>query len=367
MSRVPAPPILKFGLGLSYAKDAPAWPERLAAAILPRLHAPAGVTLEPLTAVVDRRSRTAVERALKSFGSPADGLAVAHQEAATPFVLNVPAGQRYDFPAVLDCRLSGQTAQTVVIVAGAGSRLTVVEHDLTVDDTAAGRSARLVIVAGEGAEITFIRLQDAAATAWDWHAARAFLAAEAKLTFLEAIFGGDFCRSDLLVSLAGERAECRTRTIAFAAGRQKVVVTSRVDHDADGTVSDMRARTAVAGAARTFVRTRLNVKRGTIDTNGRQDLRGLILGKEAQCAVEPQLEVAAERTACGHAAAVGRLDRDRLFYLATRGLARPEAVRLMATGFFSPLLETMRGAGLEEAAACLIADRLADPAILSAL
>ena len=42
---------------------------------------------------------------------------------------------------------------------------------------------------------------------------------------------------------------------------------------------------------------------------------------------------------CTHGATVGRVDRDQLFYLMSRGLSRSEAERLIVRGFFQDVLD----------------------------
>ena len=42
---------------------------------------------------------------------------------------------------------------------------------------------------------------------------------------------------------------------------------------------------------------------------------------------------------CGHAASVGPVDEDTMFYLQSRGIPREEAERLIVSGFFQEVLD----------------------------
>ncbi len=44
---------------------------------------------------------------------------------------------------------------------------------------------------------------------------------------------------------------------------------------------------------------------------------------------------------CSHAATVGQLDEEELFYLLSRGIHQPEAVRLVIFGFFGEVLDQL--------------------------
>ena len=52
----------------------------------------------------------------------------------------------------------------------------------------------------------------------------------------------------------------------------------------------------------------------------------------------PALEIDANDVAVSHAATVGSLDEDQLFYVQTRGIARRNAERMIALAFFEPAI-----------------------------
>ena len=53
---------------------------------------------------------------------------------------------------------------------------------------------------------------------------------------------------------------------------------------------------------------------------------------------------------CGHAASVGPVDEETLFYLQSRGIPRDEAERLIVTGFFQEVLDRVSLAEVREGA-----------------
>ncbi len=44
---------------------------------------------------------------------------------------------------------------------------------------------------------------------------------------------------------------------------------------------------------------------------------------------------------CSHAATVGQLDEEEVFYLLSRGIPKIEAIRLVVFGFFSEVLDQL--------------------------
>ena len=53
----------------------------------------------------------------------------------------------------------------------------------------------------------------------------------------------------------------------------------------------------------------------------------------------PNLEIENNEVRCGHAASVGPVEEDTLFYLESRGIPRREAERLIVFGFFQEVLD----------------------------
>jgi len=63
----------------------------------------------------------------------------------------------------------------------------------------------------------------------------------------------------------------------------------------------------------------------------------------------PGLEILANDVRCTHGATVGRVDREQLFYLMSRGLPRAEAERLIVRGFFQDVLDRIELEPVREA------------------
>ena len=55
----------------------------------------------------------------------------------------------------------------------------------------------------------------------------------------------------------------------------------------------------------------------------------------------PNLEIEADDVRCSHASAVGPIDEDQLYYLATRGVPPEEAERLVVLGFFDDVFDRL--------------------------
>lgn len=61
----------------------------------------------------------------------------------------------------------------------------------------------------------------------------------------------------------------------------------------------------------------------------------LLLGKNSWATVKPELEIESNDVKAGHAASIGRIDEEQLFYLQSRGLSRQEAEKEIIKAFLS--------------------------------
>jgi Fe-S cluster assembly protein SufD len=101
------------------------------------------------------------------------------------------------------------------------------------------------------------------------------------------------------------------------------------------------------------------VRPGAQKTDAMQTSRNIVLSEHAKADAIPNLEIEANDVKCGHAASVGPVEEDTLFYLESRGIARDEAERLIVTGFFQEVLDRVQIDEVRDGAVAAIADELA--------
>src|SRR3989344_9660611 len=69
------------------------------------------------------------------------------------------------------------------------------------------------------------------------------------------------------------------------------------------------------------------------------EMRLLLLDAKSQAVAEPKLEIEANEVKASHAATVGKIDDEGLFYLQSRGVKQGEAEKLIVTGFLNQVIE----------------------------
>jgi Fe-S cluster assembly protein SufD len=127
--------------------------------------------------------------------------------------------------------------------------------------------------------------------------------------------------------------------VFFADGDQHFDHRTLQDHVAPSCTSDLLYKGALRDRSRAVYSGWVHVRPDAQKTNAMQTSRNIVLSEHAKADAIPNLEIEANDVRCGHAASVGPVDEDAIFYLTSRGIPRNEAERLIVSGFFQEVLD----------------------------
>jgi Fe-S cluster assembly protein SufD len=133
----------------------------------------------------------------------------------------------------------------------------------------------------------------------------------------------------------GRGAQFHLGAAQIAGGEQTVEIVTEVVHAAPDAVSRQVVRQVLAGRAVGNYLGRVVVTRGAIGTDGEQSIRAMLLDRGATANARPELEIYADDVKCAHGCAIGELDKQGLFYLASRGLPPAAAKALMLQAYLA--------------------------------
>jgi Fe-S cluster assembly protein SufD len=178
---------------------------------------------------------------------------------------------------------------------------------------------------------------------------RAELGEGASLVVTTLAGGGADTRLDGEIVLAGGGAFAEAGGALLARGRQRHDANLVVRHAAAGGTSRQVWRSVADDQAACSVAARVEVARDAQKTDGEQSLKGLLLSRSATINAKPELEIFADDVKCAHGATVGELDRDALFYMASRGVPEAEAKALLTRAFVADAIDRIgEGHGASE-------------------
>jgi Fe-S cluster assembly protein SufD len=167
------------------------------------------------------------------------------------------------------------------------------------------------------------------------------------LTTLTA--GGTDTRLDAEVKIAGAGGYAEVGGALLARGNGRHDANAVLRHEAVGGTSRQLWRSVADDRATCSVAARVEVARAAQKTDGEQSLKGLLLERGATINAKPELEIFADDVKCAHGATVGELNRDALFYLASRGVPQPEAKALLTQAFVADAIDRIGEEEVREA------------------
>lgn len=145
----------------------------------------------------------------------------------------------------------------------------------------------------------------------------------------------------LKVRLVGEGAKAKVLGVIIARGGGMSELAVEIVHEAPKTKAEILLRGVVFDGARADIRGWVRINKGATlaEDSLREDL--LLVGEQAKGEAYPYLEIEENDVAAKHAATVGQIDKEQLFYLMSRGVDEAAAKELLVQGFFEPILEAI--------------------------
>ncbi|MBI5135181.1 SufD family Fe-S cluster assembly protein [Candidatus Uhrbacteria bacterium] len=133
-----------------------------------------------------------------------------------------------------------------------------------------------------------------------------------------------------------------------------IPLTITIHHRGKESKSQARVRSVLKGQTNNSFLGNVIIPSGAINTESFLEYRALLFDK-ARATATPSLEIEEHPLKAGHAAAIGRVDEQQLFYLQSRGLTVEEATQILTQGFFQQLLDRVSDPAMQSEIARLVA------------
>jgi Fe-S cluster assembly protein SufD len=247
----------------------------------------------------------------------------------------------------------------LLIVAEEGSRFSLIEEYTSARPDVRGyTNAAVEIFVEQSAKLEYVSIQELSQETWHFASHHARVGRDAELDWVAGGFGSKKGKIRIQNDLAGQGATSRVTGAYFADGEQHLDYDTFQEHLAPNTESDFAFKGALRESATAVWRGMIRVEKDAQKTNAYQENRNLLLSDTAHADSIPGLEIMANDVRCTHGATLGRVDREELFYLMTRGLSRAQAERLIVRGFFQDVLDRIQLEPVREALGAALEARI---------
>jgi Fe-S cluster assembly protein SufD len=315
---------------------------------------PNGARVENFSAALAKDSAL-IEKHFGKYARTTDNAFAALNQAffADGAFISVPANVEIAEPIQLiyisSAKQNGETIQPRnLIIAGANSKVTVVESYLSTVSTAYLTNAVTEIVAGDNAAIEHVKLQDETANAFHMATIAGEFGRASNVKVHSFALGAKLSRNNIRTKLAGEGLECILNGLYLTRDEQLADHHMIVEHAQPHCASHEYFNGILDDKSKGVFHGRIYVHPIAQKTDAKQTNKNLLLSDDATADTKPQLEIYADDVKCTHGATVGQLNDESIFYLRARGIPRPVARRMLIQAFAGEIVERVKCAPVRE-------------------
>jgi Fe-S cluster assembly scaffold protein SufB len=256
---------------------------------------------------------------------------------------------------------SAQYAHTLAI-GDRGADLRLREYDVARGeiDGAALHAGQFELYLEDGARCGLAHLTDwGEGAVHDASTAVVEVGRDAYCHWLPALLAGRLIHHHDELVIAGKGGDMAFRGVFFSQAQEHFDVFAVDLHETGPSGGDVHWRGAAAGASQASFEGLIQINPGAQQTHTYLQFHSMLLSDTAKLDAIPSVLVSADDVSASHGGTVGELDEMKIFYMQSRGLTRPQAVRVIVEGFFEPLIGQLNDPPLEQAIRDRIGARLA--------
>lgn len=242
-------------------------------------------------------------------------------------------------------------APHILIVADANSRVSFVEQLFSSLGEASGtllHNGAVEVFAKGGANVRYAAVHHMEQAAIDVSYRRAVVENDARIEWIVGDLHSGNTLTDTKSILQGNGSSSDAKIITVGTGNQRMSVTTQAVHFGRSSESDMITRAVMKDEATAIINGITKIEKAATKANGQQTEKVLMLSPKARGDANPILLIDEDDVKAGHAASVGQVNPEQVYYLMSRGISKQEAERLIIHGFLDPVVSEIPLEGLRE-------------------
>ncbi len=226
----------------------------------------------------------------------------------------------------------------VLIVAEANSKVTYVDTYVSDAGEAMVANSVVEVFVGAGAHVQVASVRSLSKEVHDYTFRRAVVERDGKMEWILGEMNDGNTVANNTTILKGQGSFADTKTVTIGTGNQRQNLTSQVQHIGTHSESQMLSKAVMTEEAVAILNGITKIEKGAEKANGEQAENILMLSEKARGDANPILLIDEDDVKAGHAASVGRVNEESLYYLMSRGIPRKQAEHLIIMGFLDPVV-----------------------------
>lgn len=229
-------------------------------------------------------------------------------------------------------------AKRVLIVLEQHSEIAYIEKLLTFGEVDNSANIIVEVIVKNGAKIKYAAMDRLGKYTTAYINRRGLLGNDATLDWAIGVLNDGNMVGDFDTDLKGTGSQSQMKVVAISTGKQVQGIDTRVTNFARHSVGHILQHGIIMDSSTLTFNGIGHIIKGAKGADAQQESRVLMLSDKARGDANPILLIDESDVTAGHAASVGQVDEEQLFYLTSRGIPREAAEKLVIRGFLGTVI-----------------------------
>ncbi|MGO3498525.1 Fe-S cluster assembly protein SufD [Leuconostoc falkenbergense] len=229
----------------------------------------------------------------------------------------------------------------IFVYIGANAKVDILQEIHTISDQKTKASVVVEVIADVGAQVTYANIDAFNEQTTAYINREAEVRDHATLDWQNAEFNDGNAIIRLVSQLNGEGATSHANVIGLTTKKQTQGFVTTILNRGRHTLGHIFQRGVILNRSTLVFNGIGKIIKGSQGSDAQQESRVLMLSRRARGDANPLLLIDENDVTAGHAASVGRVDEDQMYYLMSRGISEQVARKLVIRGFMGEVLAKM--------------------------
>ena len=228
----------------------------------------------------------------------------------------------------------------ILIIAGKHSKVTYLERLETYGSGSLSATANITVevIAQAGAQIKFSAIDRLGENVTAYISRRGKLDDDSMIDWAIGVMNEGDVIADFDSDLFGRGSHADMKVVALSRGRQIQGIDSRVTNYGCNSIGNILQHGVILEKGTLTFNGIGHIIKGAKGADAQQESRVLMLSDKARSDANPILLIDENDVTAGHAASIGQVDPEDMYYLMSRGLDKATAERLVVRGFLGSVI-----------------------------
>ncbi|MQS75475.1 Fe-S cluster assembly protein SufD [Companilactobacillus halodurans] len=226
----------------------------------------------------------------------------------------------------------------ILIVAEENSEFSFIQKMTSKGDKKSVANCIVEIVAKDNSRIKYAAVDELGENVTSYLSRRASVGQNAFVDWSIGLMNDGDTVADFDTDLNGEGAHSEIKVVDITSKRQQEGVNTRVTNYGQHSIGNINQRGVIMDRSRLIFNGIGHIENGAKGSHAEQQNRVLMMSSKAYGDANPILLIDENDVIAGHAASVGQVDKNQLYYLMSRGIDQKTAQRMVIRGFLGDVL-----------------------------